>query len=76
MVGRSHTIETVELLNVNSIHLSTLYDGRSWSYQRNRRVVNCNSLHLNTLFDGRSWSYHKNRGIVKCKLYTFKHPFR
>jgi hypothetical protein len=41
MVGRGHTKETVELLNVNSIHLNTLFDGRSWSYQRNRCVVKC-----------------------------------
>jgi hypothetical protein len=39
MVGRSHTKETVGLLNVNSIHLNTLFDGRSWSYQGNRGVV-------------------------------------
>jgi hypothetical protein len=41
MVGRGHTNETVGLLNVHSIHLNTLFDGRSWSYQRNRRVVKC-----------------------------------
>ena len=29
MVGRGHTKETVGLLNVNSIHLNTLFDGRS-----------------------------------------------
>jgi hypothetical protein len=40
MVGRGHTKETVGLLNVNSIHLDTLFDGRSWSYQRNR-VYKC-----------------------------------
>jgi hypothetical protein len=39
MVGRGHTKETVGLLNVNSIHVYTLSDGRSWSYQRNRGVV-------------------------------------
>jgi hypothetical protein len=27
MVGRGHTKETVGLLNVNSIHLNTLFDG-------------------------------------------------
>ena len=37
MVGRGHTIETV--LNVNSIHLYTLFGGRSWSYQRNCGVI-------------------------------------
>ena len=41
MVGRGHKKETVGLLNVNSIHLNTLFDGRSWSYQRNRVVVKC-----------------------------------
>jgi hypothetical protein len=39
MVGRGHTKETVGLLNVNSIHLNTLFNGRSWSFQRNRGVV-------------------------------------
>jgi hypothetical protein len=39
MVGRGHTKETVGLLNVNSIHLYTLFDGRSWSYKRNCGVV-------------------------------------
>jgi hypothetical protein len=41
MVGRGHTKETVWLLNVNSIHLNTLFDGRSWSHRRNRGVVKC-----------------------------------
>jgi hypothetical protein len=36
MVDRGHTKETVGLLNVNSIHLNTLFDGMSWSYERNR----------------------------------------
>ena len=72
MVGRGHTKETVGLLNVNSIHLYTLFDGRSWSYQRNRGV----GIHLNTIFGSRSWSYQRNRGVVKCKLYTFIHPLR
>ena len=76
MVGRCNTIETVGLLNVNSIHLNTLFDGRSWSYQRNVGLLNVNSVHLNTLFDGMSWSYERNRGVVKCKLYIFKHPLR
>ena len=39
MVGRGHTKETVGLLNINSIHLYTLFGCRSWSYQRNRGVV-------------------------------------
>ena len=76
MVGLGHKIETVGLLNVNSIDLNTLFDGRSWSYQRNVGLVNIDSIHLNTLFDGRSWSHQRNRGVVKCKLYTFKHPRR
>jgi hypothetical protein len=41
MVGRGHTKETVGLLNVNSIHLNTLFGSRSWSFQRNRRVLKC-----------------------------------
>jgi hypothetical protein len=41
MVGRGHTKETVGLLNVNSIQLNILFDGRLWSYQRNREVVKC-----------------------------------
>ena len=41
MVGRGHTKETVGLLDANSIHLNTLFDGRSWSYNRNRGVVKC-----------------------------------
>jgi hypothetical protein len=76
MVGLGHTKETVGLLNVNSIHLNTLIDGRSWSYQRNRGLLNVNSIHLNTLFGDRSWTYQRNREVVKCKLYTFKHSLR
>jgi hypothetical protein len=34
MVGRGHTKGIVGLLNVNSIHLYTLFDGRSWSCSR------------------------------------------
>ena len=41
MVGRGHTKETVGLLNVNSIHLNSIFDSISWSYQRNRGVVKC-----------------------------------
>jgi hypothetical protein len=41
MVCRGHYKETVGLLNVNSKHLNTLFDGRSWSYLRNLRVVKC-----------------------------------
>ena len=54
MVGRGHTKETVGLLDANSIHLNTLFDGRSWSYNRNVGLLNVNSIHLNTIFDGRS----------------------
>jgi hypothetical protein len=50
MVSRGHTKETVGLLNVNSIHLSSLFDGISWLYQGNRGVVNVSSIYLNTLF--------------------------
>ena len=41
MVGRGHTKKNVGLLNKSSIYLDTLFDGRSWSYQRNRGVVKC-----------------------------------
>jgi hypothetical protein len=41
MICRSHTKETVGLLNVSSTHLKTLFDGMSWSLQRNRGVVKC-----------------------------------
>ena len=53
MVGRGHTNETVGLLNVNSIHLNTLFDGRSWHTKETVALLNLNSIHLNTLFDGR-----------------------
>jgi hypothetical protein len=55
MVCRGHTKETVGLLNVNSIHLNTFFDGWPWSYKRNRGVVKCKlyTLHLKTLFNGR-----------------------
>ena len=76
MVGRGHTKETVGLLNVNSIHLNTFFDGSRGHTKENVGLLNVNSIHLNTLFDGRSWSYQRNRGVVKCKLYTFKHPLR
>ena len=76
MVGPGHTKDIVGLSNVNSIHLNTLFDGSSWSYQRNRGSLDVNSIHLNTLFDSISWSYQRNRGVVKCKLYTFKHPLQ
>ena len=77
MVGRGHTKETVGLLNVNSIHLNTLFDGMSWSYESETvGLLNVNSIHLYTLFDGRSWSYQRNCGVVKYKLYTFIHPLR
>jgi hypothetical protein len=41
MVGRAHTKEPAGLLNVSSTHLNTLFDGMSWSLQRNRGVVKC-----------------------------------
>jgi hypothetical protein len=39
MVGRGHTKETVGLLDVNSIHLNTIFHDRSWSYHSNRGVI-------------------------------------
>jgi hypothetical protein len=46
MVYRGYTKETLGLLNVNSIHLNTLFDGMSWSLQTNldllpKRVFKC-----------------------------------
>jgi hypothetical protein len=41
MVGCGHSKEPVGLLNVSSTHLKTLFDGMSWSLQRNRGVVKC-----------------------------------
>ena len=57
MVGRGHIKEIVGLLNVNSIHLITLFDGRSWHTKETVALLNLNSIHLITLFDGMSWSY-------------------
>jgi hypothetical protein len=57
MVGRGHIKEIVGLLNVNSKHLITLFDGRSWHTKETVALLNLNSIHLNTLFDGMSWSY-------------------
>jgi hypothetical protein len=59
MVGRGHTKETVGLLNVNFIHLNTLFDGRSWSYQRNRGVVKCKRYIFR---------------VFKCIEFTFNNP--
>ena len=41
MVRRGHTKEHMGLLNASSTHLKTLFDGMSWSLQRNRGVVKC-----------------------------------
>jgi hypothetical protein len=40
MLGRAHTRETVGLLNVNSIHLNTLFDG-------SKIVIKCIELAFN-----------------------------
>ena len=76
MVGRDHTKETVGLLNVNSIHLNTLFDGRSWSYQINRWVVKCKLYAFKHPLRWKVVVIPKKRGFVKCKLYTFKHTLR
>ena len=62
MVGRGHIKEIVGLLNVNSIHLITLFDGRSWHTKETVALLNLNSIHLNTLFDG-MWSCQRNYTI-------------
>jgi hypothetical protein len=59
MVGRGHTKETVGLLNVNSIYLNTLFDGRSWSYQGNRGVVKHDL---------------PSKKVFKCIEFTFNNP--
>jgi hypothetical protein len=61
MVRRGHTKETVGLLNVNSIHLNILFDGRSWSYERIRRVVKCKL-------------YTFKHKVFKCIEFTFNNP--
>jgi hypothetical protein len=78
MVGRGHTNKTVGLLNVNSIHLNTLFDGRSWSYQRNRRYrrgcLNIYSLHLTA--PRFLWYDHDipSKREFKCIEFTFNNP--
>jgi hypothetical protein len=58
MVGRGHIKETVGLLNVNSIHLNTFFDGMSWSLHRNR---------------GYDHDLPSNR-VFKCIESTFDNP--
>jgi hypothetical protein len=64
MVGRGHTKEIVGLLNVNSIHLNSLFDGRSWSYQRNRATPRF------------LWYDHDlpSKRVFKCIELTFNNP--
>jgi hypothetical protein len=84
MIGRGHTKEIVGLLNVISMHLNTLFDGRSWSYQRSRGVVKCKlytfkhplhwSLHLTTRRF--VWYDHDRplKRLFKCIGFTFNNP--
>jgi hypothetical protein len=55
MVGRGHNKETAGLLNVNSIHLNTLFDGMSWLYQRNRGVEQLHGVFGMTTIYHRKW---------------------
>jgi hypothetical protein len=64
MVGRAHTTEPVGLLNVSSTHLKTLFDGMSWSLQRNRGVVKC-KLYDHDL---------PSKRVFKCIELTFNNP--
>jgi hypothetical protein len=64
MVGCGHTKETVGLLNVSSTYLSTLFDGRSWSHQRNRGVVKCKLYTFK----------HPLKRVFKCIEFTFNTP--
>jgi hypothetical protein len=70
MVCRGHYKETVGLLNVNSIHLNTLFDGRSLSYERNRGVVK----HITT--PRVLWYEHElpSKMLFKCIEFTFNNP--
>jgi hypothetical protein len=68
MVDRGHTKETVGMLNVNSIHLNTLFDSISWSYQRNRGVVKCK---LYTFKHHLQWYVVS---VFKCIEFTFNNP--
>jgi hypothetical protein len=61
MVGRGHTKETVGLLNVNSIHLNTLVDGRSWSYFTTPRFL-CYDHDL------------PSKRVFKCIEFTLNNP--
>jgi hypothetical protein len=67
MVGRGHTKETVGLLNVNSIHLNTLFDHR-------RGCLNVLSLHLIT--PRFLWYDHDlpSKRVFKCIEFTFNNP--
>jgi hypothetical protein len=66
MVGRGHTKENVGLLNVNSIHLHTLFDSISWSYQRNRGVVKCKLYTFKHLLPSKT--------MIKYIQFTFNNP--
>jgi hypothetical protein len=70
MVCHGHKKETVGLLNVNSIHLNTPLDGRSWSYQRNRGVVKCK---LYTFKHHLRWE-DVVIPVFKCIELTFSNP--
>jgi hypothetical protein len=63
MVGRGHTKETVGLLNVSSIHLNTIFDSISWSYQRNRGVVKC-----------KLYTFKHPQRVFKGIEFTFNNP--
>jgi hypothetical protein len=70
MVGPGHTKEPVGLLNVRSTHLKTLFDGMSWSLQRNRGV----NFHLTTPLV--LWYDHDlpSKRVFKCIEFTFNNP--
>jgi hypothetical protein len=70
MVGLGHTKETVGLLNVNSIHLNTFFDGKSWSYERSRRVVKCKLYTFKHPLDHDLLP----KRVFKCVEFTFNNP--
>jgi hypothetical protein len=79
MVGRVHTIEPVGLLYVSSTHLKTLFDGMSWSLQRNRvlpskRVFKC----IEFTFNNPTFLWYDHdllpKRVFKCIEFTFNNP--
>jgi hypothetical protein len=77
MVGRGHTKETVGLLNVNSIHLNTLFGSRFLWYDHDlpsKKVFTCIEFTFNnTTF---LWYDHDlpSKRVFKCIESIFTNP--